>query len=307
MERRHGAAVVAGQWADALLPLLDHTLGQPAPDAPSVSWLARGLRAEVRNWLPLGLLGWIVLPSRLPPRRGLLHRRIGQRKVTVRLRSGQTVTCRVAELFAVTEVFAVATYDRAGFDWAAARTIVDVGANIGAATVWMAGRAPHARVVAVEPSPHALPLLRENVAANGLTDRVTIVPCAIAAAPGTVRLSAAGTSVSGRVVADGTPPSGGDDLVAARTLPSVLRDAGVETVDILKLDCEGAEFDIIETMGPADLARVGAIVGEYHTFNGRQPRELRPPLAAAGFIFSWSGGGEIGTFAALRPAPPPAP
>ncbi|HEX3539287.1 MAG TPA: glycosyltransferase, partial [Acidimicrobiales bacterium] len=35
MERRHGAAVVAGQWADALLPLLDHTLGQPAPDAPS--------------------------------------------------------------------------------------------------------------------------------------------------------------------------------------------------------------------------------------------------------------------------------
>lgn len=66
--------------------------------------------------------------------------------------------------------------------------IFDVGANIGVYTVYAALRHPGSRVVAFEPEYANLHLLRDNVIANGLTDRIDVYALALADAEGLTRV-----------------------------------------------------------------------------------------------------------------------
>jgi FkbM family methyltransferase len=87
------------------------------------------------------------------------------------------------------------------------RTVVDVGANIGSTTL----RALHVydaeTVVAIEPHPGNLHLLRANLALNEMTDRVRVVEAAASDTAGTTLLDiAAGNQGDHQVVGVGEPP-----------------------------------------------------------------------------------------------------
>jgi methylase of polypeptide subunit release factors len=73
------------------------------------------------------------------------------------------------------EIFEDSVYEVG--DLGPAPRIVDCGANVGLATAWFVTRHPGASVVALEPEPDALALLRRNVAENGWTG-VTVVDAA---------------------------------------------------------------------------------------------------------------------------------
>jgi hypothetical protein len=60
-------------------------------------------------------------------------------------------------------------------------------------------------------------------------------------------------------------------------------EAHVESIDLLKLDCEGAEFAILETAGREILGRIGTIVGEYHEFANNHADDLKVCLERQGF------------------------
>src|SRR4029079_14512422 len=65
-------------------------------------------------------------------------------------------------------------------------TIVDVGANIGAAAVFLLHLFPESRVIAVEPAPGNFDVLQKNLAPYG--DRAAIVPAAVWPTPTKVQL-----------------------------------------------------------------------------------------------------------------------
>ena len=267
----------------------------PAMPVSPVGDLVRGMRAAVRNWWYVGPLGWVVMPSRMPPRGGLLGSPVARHVVTVRLRDGWTLRCRVDEIFAVAEVFALDTYDRPGVDWREARLILDVGANVGAATLWMARRAPRARIVAVEPSPRALALLEENVGRNGLSARVTVLEGAVGRRSGVTRIAEGGVSVSGR-----TSEETAGVEVSVYSLDDVVERCGGGRVDVLKIDCEGAEYEAFAGASPALLQTLGAVVGEYHAAAGHDPSELVEMLRPSGFDVTLTGDSQIGSLTALR-------
>lgn len=58
------------------------------------------------------------------------------------------------------------------------RTVLDVGANIGSVCIPAVARGLASTAVAIEPEPVNVALLRANVALNGLTDRISVVPAA---------------------------------------------------------------------------------------------------------------------------------
>jgi len=273
----------------------------PKTRVAPVGTLARGMRSTMRNWWYIGPLGWIVMPSRMPPQGGLLKYPIARHVVTVRLRDGWTLRCRVNEIFAVAEVFAVGTYDRPNIHWSEARTILDIGANVGAATLWMARRAPNARIVAVEPSPQALELLRDNVRRNGLENRVTVVAGGVGRAAGITHIALDGVSVSGRTSENETGAE-----VQVYTLDDVAKVAGTNGVDVIKIDCEGAEYDAFAGASPELLRNVEAVVGEYHAVPGHDRGELTELLRPAGFEVTLKGDSDLGSLTALRPSAQPA-
>jgi FkbM family methyltransferase len=140
---------------------------------------------------------------------------------------------------------------------ASARTVVDLGANIGLSVLDFRARYPEARIVACEPDPAAFAKLSRTTADDPL---VEVHNVAIADADGERTFYTSSTAV-----VSGFHQTLGDQqavTVRAVTLASLWREAGVEEVDLLKIDVEGAETEVLAD--PAPLARVGAVVGEIH-------------------------------------------
>lgn len=120
---------------------------------------------------------------------------------------------------------------------------VDVGANWGYFTLLAAHRVrPLGRVASLEPDPRMFAWLRNNLALNGL-DHVVPLPVAAAAAEGTTALAgydeASGNFGLSRL--SERPGSGPAFRVAARSLDGLLEELSWSTVDLLKMDIEGAE------------------------------------------------------------------
>jgi hypothetical protein len=71
------------------------------------------------------------------------------------------------------------------------------------------------------------------------------------------------------------------------TLADVLERYQLPRCDFLKLDCEGAEFDILRSMSPELSRQVNKIILEYHTLPHRdkqeQSRELVERLLQLGY------------------------
>jgi FkbM family methyltransferase len=169
---------------------------------------------------------------------------------------------------------------------AGARCIVDLGANFGAFTLFAAARAPGARIVAVEPHPEAFPRLCAHVAENALGDRVECLPLAVAGAAGERWMSAdpRDPGPSRGIHPPGTAPNrpfaGVRAVPFGELLEAALAAAGASTVDLLKVDVEGAEHEIVPHLTPALLAPVRRWAMEYHPNGPRKP--LFAALEAAG-------------------------
>jgi FkbM family methyltransferase len=141
------------------------------------------------------------------------------------------------------------------------RRILDLGANIGMAAGALAAQFPGAIFLLVEPDPRNLERLEKNVCWNGL--HANIVPLAVAAAPGRSRLRIGDdpTCSALETSAMHTLP----DMVEAEvtTVADLLRKAGWDSVDLIKIDIEGTEEDLL-TQNNGWLARTGAMIVEIH-------------------------------------------
>lgn len=171
----------------------------------------------------------------------------------VRLRSGLSVVARRGDGTVFFEQFGLDVY--AVPVPGPVHTVVDLGANVGYATLRLSARYPEARLVCVEPAAGTRALLADNVARNRLEAQVFGV--AVVGEPGTYAVDTAGHFGGSRVRA--TMGAGIEGI----TLVELLDRAGVDVVDLLKVDIEGREgelFDQASRWAP----RVRTIVAELH-------------------------------------------
>jgi FkbM family methyltransferase len=135
-----------------------------------------------------------------------------------------------------------------------ASLIVDVGAGIGDFALLAARLFPQASVLACEPNPETYAVLVRNVARNGARN-VDIEPVAV----GTRTSFALGKGRwSATASAAGTSES--TVRVAGRRLDELIGGRGA---DLVKIDCEGGELDVLESLG-TQLDRVRRFAIEYH-------------------------------------------
>jgi len=123
-------------------------------------------------------------------------------------------------------------------------SFVDVGANWGYFTLVAASLVgPSGRVLSLEPDPRLFSILQENIRRSGL-DQVTLMQLAAASQSGTLPL--AGYSEDGgnfgisRIAAN----SGEHEKlfqVSSQSLDNILEQQGLSSVDLMKMDIEGAE------------------------------------------------------------------
>ena len=139
--------------------------------------------------------------------------------------------------------------------------IIDAGANAGYATRWFAERYPMATVVAIEPGPENLAVLRRNVAH---LDNVVVVDAALMAAAGTARLIDVDEGPWALRVGEAGEGAGRSlGQVRCVTVESLMEEYDMDRVGLLKIDIEGGELEVFQN-STAWIDRVDAVVAELH-------------------------------------------
>lgn len=161
-------------------------------------------------------------------------------------------------------------------------SIVDVGANAGAFSLPILKAGRGAQAVLVEPNPIMRARLERNVSLNRLRN-VHIEASAIGAANGAAQLQFPknGNLGQGRV---GVAYDGGSDglTVPVRPLADVVTEAGLEAVDLLKVDVEGLEDRVICPYLASDAPKPGLIYVEI-AHDGTWEMPLLERLSEAGY------------------------
>ncbi|HVR99547.1 MAG TPA: amino acid adenylation domain-containing protein, partial [Thermoanaerobaculia bacterium] len=186
--------------------------------------------------------------------------------------------------------------------------VFDVGANIGLFSLWIKDRFPRSRVYAFEPIPPTFEVLRANVGLYGLD--VRLFPVGLSDRKGSARFTFyPGWSAMSGAYADAREEEevtrtilanqderlagSADDLLAGRfrretfdcpltTLSDVIREQGVDRIDLLKVDVEKSELDVLHGLAEEHWARVRQVVIEVHDAGGRLAR-VRELLERHGF------------------------
>ena len=137
----------------------------------------------------------------------------------------------------------------------APEVIVDLGAHIGLASLWMAKHYGSTTIIAVEANPENADLARRNLEENAVTG--SVINAAIAAEAGDGYFADLTQSNVGRLSDTGRP-------VKRITMEDVLRlvPAG-KSIDLLKIDIEGGEVDVLSAPDRW-IGSVKAIAAEFH-------------------------------------------
>jgi amino acid adenylation domain-containing protein/FkbM family methyltransferase len=199
------------------------------------------------------------------------------------------------------DIFVHKTYVRHGITIEPGDTVVDVGANIGLFTLF-AGTRPGVRVLSFEPVPALARLVAANVALNRVDAQVFPHGLGAAEATRTITFYPDSSGMSSfyadadeeravlRRVFENEQRHGHADaravaahteelidarlrgeLVEARTrrLSDVLREQGVERIDLVKIDVQKAELEVLAGIDDADWPRIRQLVVEVHDVDGR--------------------------------------
>jgi len=149
-------------------------------------------------------------------------------------------------------------------------TFIDVGAKVGSTTLAVAGRA--GRVLAIEPNPAVAAVLRRNLARN-VIHHVEVCEAACSSRSGVIELYLS--------------PTRETVLVRCDRLDELAAEYGLECVDVVRIDVEGAEREVLRGMEsllarfhPVVIAEMdSSLLAAFHA----TPGELERFLAARGY------------------------
>jgi len=163
------------------------------------------------------------------------------------------------------------------------KSVIDIGANVGLFTEWVLDRfGSDTKVLAVEPN---LKALKSFSFLHGSRDNVKIESCAI-------------SGKSGEIVEMNIDPKNslvssfektGNNYseiqkVTTKSLIDLMEDHSLDSVDLLKVDVEGAEYDIFSTLSSDEIRkRFKHLLIEFHNNSGRA-KSLIEKIRSAGFL-----------------------
>jgi len=147
------------------------------------------------------------------------------------------------------------------------RSIIDIGANVGFFALAARHHYPRAAIHAYEPNPRVL----ADLALNTEAFNIFVFPEAVGSEECAIKILDEGPSNQARARRD---PSGQSTINQIAVATAIARLNG--NVDLLKLDCEGAEWEILETEGCWDKVR--HIRMEIHFFNGQTIEQARAAM-----------------------------
>ncbi len=154
-------------------------------------------------------------------------------------------------------------------------SFIDIGANHGVATLILAKQNPRSKVYAFEPDPEIFEKLVANVAANNLTN--VVAKCMAVSDDSTKVLdlikhpqfSGGNTTCSEPAVFQYFFRTEKATVIKVPcvSLDDIINQHNITNIKLLKIDCEGAEYDILYNSEKLKTGIVSNLVGEFHNLS----------------------------------------
>jgi FkbM family methyltransferase len=176
--------------------------------------------------------------------------------------------------------------DQLDFSNSADRLVLDIGAQIGTASLVLS-RLHGGKILCFEPVPANCRFLQTNLEANKVANAM-VVPAAVTGQDGFAKFEIdPNSSVAGRaagLMATDPRVFSQSLRVPSVTLRTALKDFPNQTIHLIKMDCEGGEYSIVDQLTPDLLPRVRHLTFEVHDLDGtRNVRVLTEKLKSLGF------------------------
>lgn len=175
------------------------------------------------------------------------------RELLLHLRNGMIVYVRDSrskDLSAIREVIGRNDYHLENISLREGAVVFDIGANIGTFSMMAKKSYPTATIFAIEPHPENFTLLQKN-APFAISNQA-----AVTGHTGSVEFRSTGSPIGFRVQQDG-----------GLIVPSISLDeltASCDSIDLVKMDVEGSEYDIFQHVSPETFRKVTNFLVEAH-------------------------------------------
>jgi FkbH-like protein/FkbM family methyltransferase len=215
------------------------------------------------------------------------------------------------------EIFRGRAYLKHGITLADGDCVIDIGANIGMFTMFVLSQCKNPRIFSFEPSPYAHAALRANADLYG--ENVKTYCCGVSDTEGEARFtfyrrssvfsgffaeadqdrSAIRAVVKNVLERSGATNAATTEAFAEelmrerldsetlmcplRSVSSVIRENGLERIDLLKIDAEKSELPVLRGIAAEDWNKIRQVVIEVHDSAGDRIREVLQLLEAKGF------------------------
>jgi FkbM family methyltransferase len=143
--------------------------------------------------------------------------------------------------------------------------VIDIGANIGIVSIYLARKYPFLKIYAFEPVKYNYNNFLENIKLNGINNGI-IYPenKAITKDARNIKIEFnAFNSGGGGLTLKKSSRNVIEDIESA-TLDSVIDKLNTNSIKLLKIDCEGSEYEILYNMKQENLLKIQNICGEFH-------------------------------------------
>ena len=138
--------------------------------------------------------------------------------------------------------------------------IIDIGGHIGLFALYASLSSPNGKIISIEPHPENFSLLKENMINNNL-HKIILVNKAITNSNKNIELFLDSFDDSAHSIYG----SGKNSIqIKGITLRKIMQENQISKCNMLKMDCEGAEFEIIESLPDNELLKIDKLCLEYH-------------------------------------------
>ncbi|GIW61804.1 MAG: FkbM family methyltransferase [Patescibacteria group bacterium] len=163
--------------------------------------------------------------------------------------------------------------------------VIDIGAHIGIFSVFAVHTFKPHRVLAFEPYTPNFSLLKKNIEYNKLTSIILPIKLAVGERNGKGNLFIDEKNTGGHSLHTNLlSKSEHKEIISITTLDNIFTTHSIKNCSILKLDCEGAEYDILKAASDETLKKIQLIILEYHPNYSLE--KLQSFLKNKGFIIS---------------------
>lgn len=152
--------------------------------------------------------------------------------------------------------------------------ILDIGANVGTTSIYLAKKFPMTKIYSFEPVFYTWKNLKRNLHINSVEN---IVKCRNLAVSGqnnsflTLRIDPYNSGASSSInQLNQNKTTIKKFNVKTISLDNIFEKFGIQKVKLLKIDCEGAEFDILYNSKQLQAGNIEYIVGETHSFDKKK-------------------------------------